>query len=184
MEATLQGIFEEGFDDYTRKHALPLKAHKAADAIRSCRTARLGGHVQRCPDGHVTHIQYNSCKHRSCPRCAALPKARWVDDQQAWILACDHFHAIFTMPRELQPLWQYNRRWFVDVLFQCVRETLMELLTDEKYLGAVPGIIMSLHTWGRTLNLHPHIHCLITGGGLDGKGKWKSAKADYLLPVR
>jgi len=88
------------------------------------------------------------------------------------------------MPGELQPLWHYNRRWFVDVLFQCVRETLMELLKDEKYLGAVPGIILSLHTWGRALNLHPHIHCLITGGGLDGEGRWRSSKADYLLPVR
>ena len=185
MEATLQRIFEEGFDRYAKDRTLPLKAYKAAGAIRTCRTARLGGHVQRCPDGHVTHIQYNSCKHRSCPRCAALPKARWVESQGSRLLACDHYHAIFTIPHELQALWLRNQRWFTDALFQSCRETLMELLRDPKYLGATPGILMSLHTWGRNLNLHPHIHCLITGGGLEeGSGRWKKSKEGFLLPVR
>jgi len=185
MEATLQGIFEAGFDSYAKERTLPLKAYKAASAIRNCRTARLGGHVQCCPEGHVTHVQYNSCKHRSCPRCAALPKARWVESQRSRLLRCDHYHAIFTMPRELQPLWLRNQRWFSDALFQSCRETLMELLKDPKYLGATPGILMSLHTWGRSLILHPHVHCLITGGGLEeGTGKWKESKDGFLLPVR
>lgn len=185
MEAQLQRIFEEGFDRYAKERCLPLKAYKAAEAIRSCRTAKLGGHLQSCPEGHVTRIHYNSCKHRSCPRCAALPRARWVESQQSRLLSCDHFHAIFTMPHELQPLWLRNQRWFTDALFQSCRDTLMELLTDNKYLGATPGILMSLHTWGRSLVLHPHIHCLITGGGLEERsGQWKRSREDFLLPVR
>jgi hypothetical protein len=149
-----------------------------------CRTEAMGAHLQRCPEGHEQHIQYHSCKHRSCPRCSALPKAQWVESQQARLLHCDHYHAIFTLPHELLQLWQYNQRWFSNVLFQVCRDTLITLLKDPKHLGALPGIIMSMHTWGRTLSLHPHIHCLITGGGLTDENHWRSVKHHYLLPVK
>lgn len=150
----------------------------------TCRTAAMGGHVQRCPDGHEQRIQYHSCKHRSCPMCSALPKAQWVEKQKDRLLACDHYHVIFTLPYELLDLWRYNTSWFTHVFFRVVRDTLMTLLKDERHLGALPGILMSMHTWGRTLNLHPHIHCLVTGGGLTLGGEWKSVTHDYLLPVR
>ncbi len=184
MEATLQGIFGHCFDDYAKGRKLPLRMYKAADAIKQCRTSELGGHVQRCPQGHVQHIQYNSCKHRSCPRCSELPKTRWAEAQQARLLACDHYHVIFTLPHELLALWQHNRRWFARTLFQASRETLMTLMQDESHHGVKPGLIMSLHTWGRTLSLHPHIHCLVTGGGLTKQGDWKGVKNGYLLPSR
>ena len=184
MEATLQGIFTHCFDDYAKGIKLPLRMYKAADSIKQCRTAALGGHVQRCPDGHVQHIQYNSCKHRSCPRCAELPRTRWAEAQQARLLDCDHYHVVFTLPHELLGLWQHNRKWFARTLFEAVREALMTLMKDETFHGVTPGIVMSLHTWGRTLSLHPHIHCLVTGGGLTKQGHWKPVQNGYLLPSR
>lgn len=183
MEATLQHIFTANFDRYAQHHPLALKHYKAATAIRQCRTDAMGGHVQRCPDNHESPIQYHSCHHRSCPRCHALSNARWVETQQARLLACDHYHVVFTLPHELLDVWQHNTRWFANALFGASADTLMTLLQDKKHLGALPGIVMALHTWGRTLSLHPHVHCLVTGGGLDTQQRWRSLRYDYLLPV-
>ena len=183
MEATLQRIFNSHFDQYAQHHPLALKHYQAARAIQQCRTEAMGGHVQRCPDHHEAHIQYHSCHHRSCPRCHALSNARWVEAQQARLLACDHYHVVFTLPHELLDLWQHNTRWFANALFGASADTLMTLLQDKKHLGALPGIVMALHTWGRTLSLHPHVHCLVTGGGLDAQQQWRSLRYDYLLPV-
>ena len=183
MEATLQGIFEAGFIDYANSKGLAHKHYKAANAIINCRTDAMGGHIQRCPDHHEQHIQYHSCKHRSCPQCNALPKAKWVDAQHAKLLHCDHYHVVFTLPHELLTLWRYNQRWFAHALFQACRDTLITLLKDPQHLGALPGLLMALHTWGRTLNLHPHVHCLVTGGGLTDDNQWRAVNYNYLLPV-
>lgn len=183
MDTTLQHIFTSDFSRYAKGNSLPYKYYKAANAIMSCRTAALGGHLYGCPDKHEQHVHYNSCKHRSCPLCSALPKARWVDSQRARILDCDHYHVICTLPHELLSLWEYNRYWFSDALFQTCRDTLMTLLKDPKHLGAEPGIIMALHTWGRSLSLHPHMHCLVTGGGLGVDQHWRGVKYNYLLPI-
>lgn len=144
----------------------------------------MGGHVMRCPAGHVERVSYNSCKHRSCPQCSSLPAERWLENQKAQLLACNHFHVICTMPDDLHELWRWNRKLMADLLFRASRETLFDLLGDERYLGAKPGLISSLHTWGRTLVLHPHLHCLVTGGGLDKEGNWRKARQGYLLPAR
>lgn len=184
MKATLQDIFQTSFSRYAEKHRLPLKHHQAANAIMSCRTPALGGHEQHCPDGHESHIQYHSCRHRSCPKCNAMPKEQWVQKQYQKLLAIEHYHVIFTLPHELLPLWRYNQRWFANTMFHVVNETLTTLAKDQKHLGALPGMIQSLHTWGRNLSLHPHIHCLITGGGLTSDGEWKSVKHHYLFPVQ
>lgn len=183
MEATLQGIFTACFAQYARRQRMPLRMHRAAQAIMCCRTAALGGHLQQCPDGHMSRMQYHSCRHRSCPCCSALPKARWVEAQQARLLACDHYHVVFTLPHELLELWSWNRAWCADALFRAARDTLVTLLRDERHLGALPGIVMALHTWGRTLNRHPHVHCLVTGGGLSDTGAWRNVRGGYLLPV-
>ena len=183
MEATLQEIFSQSFSHYAKGKSLPHKYYKAANAIIRCRTPSLGGHLYRCPQDHEQHIQYHSCKHRSCPLCNAFPKAKWVASQQDRLLACDHYHVIFTLPHELLDLWKYNSHWFADQMFQVCRDTLMTLLKDPKHLGALPGLLMTLHTWGRTLSLHPHIHCLVTGGGLDDERNWRATRYDYLLPV-
>ena len=183
MDVTLQNIFTESFQHYAAGKSLPAKYYKAANAIMNCRTPYLGGREYACEDGHEHHSQYHSCKHRSCPLCNELPKARWVDAQHGRLLACDHYHVIFTLPHELLDLWRFNSRWFSDALFQAGRDTLMTLLQDERHLGALPGIIMALHTWGRNLSLHPHMHCLVTGGGLDEEQHWRAVRYHYLLPV-
>ncbi|MGH8630816.1 MAG: IS91 family transposase [Burkholderiales bacterium] len=184
MQPTLQGIFESCFARFAQGRKLPLRAHRAARAIEHCRTAALGGHIQRCPEGHVARVHYNACRHRSCPRCSALPRARWAEAQAARLLGCEHYHVVFTLPHELIALWAYNRAVLNETLFQCARDTLIELSADARFLGATPGILMALHTWGRTLNHHPHVHCLISGGGLTPGGDWKAVQNGYLLPVR
>jgi len=181
---SLQGIFQSSFEAYAAKRKLPLKHYKAAHAIMTCRTPEQGGHIQACPDGHESHIQYHSCRHRSCPRCNALPKEQWIHKQLSKLLEVDHYHLIFTLPHELIPVWKYNKRWFAHTLFHVVKETLLTLSKEDKYMGALPGLLLSLHTWGRNLSLHPHVHCLMTGGGLTDTGEWKGVRNNYLLPAR
>src|SRR5205823_11951621 len=181
---TLQDICCASYPAYERTHPLPAHVRRAARAIMQCRTAALGGHVQACPDGHVARVWYNSCRHRSCPQCAYLQTERWLAFQQARLLACDHYHVIFTLPHELNPLWLANVSVMSTLLFQAVRDTLGTLLADPKYLGAQPGILAALHTWSQTLVLHPHVHCLVTGGGLSPDGRWVAVRNGFLLPAR
>lgn len=179
---TIQAIFLIGYAAFEQMHLLPDFVREAAHALMVCRTAVLGGHTQSCPDGHFHRVWYNSCKHRMCPQCAYLRVEQWLSKQKARILRCDHFHVIFTIPEELRFLWHFNQELMTRILFACSRDTLFELLGDEKYMGAKPGIIASLQTWTRTILTHPHIHCLVTGGGLSLSGLWKPAKRDFLLP--
>ena len=181
---TLQTIFQDAFPAYEQTHPLPAHVRKAARAIMQCRTAVLGGHVQACPDGHMARVWYNSCRHRSCPQCAYLQTERWLALQQARLLACDHSHVIFTLPHDLNPLWLANVPVMTTLLLQAVRATLGTLLADPTYLGAQPGILAALHTWSQTLVLHPHVHCLVTGGGLTAAGDWKAVRNGFLLPAR
>ncbi len=184
MALTLQGIFQQHFFRYAQTRTLPRRIWKAANAIMQCRTPMMGGHVQRCPVGHLTRIQYHSCRHRSCAQCSRLPRAQWAEAQSARLLACDHYHVVFTLPHELLALWESNRAAMARLLFVSARDTLMTLLADPRFLGATPGIVMALHTWGRTLNHHPHVHALVSGGGLTAGGRWKAVTHGYLLPVR
>src|SRR5437667_1492797 len=181
---TLQTIFQDAFPAYEQSHPLPAHVRRAARAIIQCRTAALGGHIQACPEGHIARIWYNSCRHRSCPQCAYLQTERWLALQRARLLACDHYHIIFTLPHDLNPLWLVNVPVMTALLFQAVRATLVELLADPKYLGAQPGILAALHTWSQTLVLHPHVHCLVTGGGWTPAGQWVVVRHGFLLPVR
>jgi hypothetical protein len=181
---TLQTIFQDAYPAYEQTHLLPAHVRRAARAITQCRTAALGGHIQACPDGHISRVWYNSCRHRACPQCAFLQTERWLALQQARLLACDHYHVIFTLPHDLNPLWLANVAGMTTLLFQAVRDTLCTLLADPKDLGAQPGILAALHTWSQTLVLHPHVHCLVTGGGLTADGQWKAVRNGFLLPVR
>ena len=181
---TLQMIFQDAFPAYEQTHPLPAHVRRAARTVMQCRTAALGGHVQACPDGHMARIWYNSCRHRACPQCASLQTERWLALQQARLLACDHYHVIFTLPHDLNPLWLANVSVMTTLLFQAVHDTLRTLLADPKYLGAQPGLLTALHTWSQTLVLHPHLHCLVTGGGLTPDGHWKAVRNGFLLPAR
>jgi hypothetical protein len=181
---TLQTIFQDALPAYEQTHPLPAHVRKAARAIMQCRTAALGGHIQACPEGHVTRVWYNSCRHRSCPQCTYLQTERWLTLQQARLLACDHDHVICTLPHALNPLWLAKGPVMSALLFQTVRDTLPTLLADPKYLGAPPGIIAALHTWSQILVLHPHRHCLVTGGGRTPAGTWVAVRNGFLLPMR
>ncbi len=170
---TLQHIFERGLADYLRTHRLPLLVHKAGHAIRRCRTAALGGHVKACPLGHVEKVFYNSCGHRCCPRCAYLKTEEWLERKAGQLLGCDHFHITFTLPSQLHRLFRYDYRSLAALGFQAVRDTLFELLGDPKYMGALPGLHVTLHTWNRALLFFPHFHVLVTGGGLGADDRRK-----------
>lgn len=180
---SMQEIFLEHMPELEAQRALHPRERRAAQCISECYTAAIGSHVLRCPEGHYEKLQYHACRHRSCPRCAEPSRSRWVDAQMHRLLPCAHFHVIFTLPHELLALWEFNRRVFTALLFDCVRETLQQLMGDERHLGARPGLMMSLHTWGRTLSHHAHMHCLLTAGGLDEWGAWRACKPHWLLPL-
>lgn len=182
MATTLQRIFQHHFPSYPHKDVLSIAQAKAADAMMACCTDELGYEEWVCPkDGHI-HKQSHSCRHRSCPQCNKAYTEQWLEKTQARLLPCGHFHVVFTLPHELNDIWQANRAWCADTLFKAAAETLQQLLADERYLGATPGILASLHTWGRTLSFHPHVHLLVTGGGMKDGG-WVAAQKDFLLPV-
>ena len=153
----------------------PLQAH-VRQAVRmtiQCHTSALGGHVERCPDGHVERIFYNSCGHRFCPRCAGRKRRSWLIKQRAKLLPVRHYHAVFTLPHAFNQLWRLNPQVMGNLLFHSAVGALRELLADERHLGAQPGITVTLETWDERLKFHPHLHCLVTGGGLNPKGEWK-----------
>jgi hypothetical protein len=179
----LQQLLDAHYPAFAAMHPLPEHVRDAVHCLRSCRTAALGGHVQACPEGHVERVWYNSCRHRFCPQCAQLQITQWLERQRARLLACDHYHVIFTLPSELNGLWLANVRELATLLFHAAWATLRELLGDPKYLGAIPGMLAALHTWGQTLVLHPHLHCLVTGGGWDGE-QWRAVRNGYLVPAR
>jgi hypothetical protein len=183
MVVTLQSILQTSFAAYVAAQQVPRRVWRAARAILACRTAALGGHVRQCPAGHVTEVWYNSCRHRACPRCCFQRIGQWLDGWQQQLLPTDHFHVIFTLPSELQELWRWNRQLLTEVLFSSVRETVLTLLSDPKWLGATPGMLATLHTWSRTLAFHAHVHCLISGGGLTVRGSWQPVRTGFLLPV-
>jgi hypothetical protein len=182
--ATLQDILQRHFKDYAQTRRLSVPQRRAGNALSACRTARLGGHVQRCPNGHVERVWYNSCRHRSCPQCNGLARERWLAKMRARLIGCAHHHVIFTIPHELNALWMLNTPALMQALFAAVRATLTELLDDPRYLGAQAGAIMALHTWSRALALHPHIHVLISDGGLSSAGLWVTPKRSHFLPAR
>lgn len=182
---TVQQILQRGYTAFEQRHPLPAHVRKAARALLACRTARLGGHVQACPAGHVERVWYNSCRHRLCPQCAWLQVERWLVKQKIPLLACDHYHVIFTIPSALQDLWLANVAAMTQLLFASVHDTMLELLGDPHYLGATPGILATLHTWPQTQRLHPHIHALVTGGGLTPQADgWRAQRVFAALAGR
>ena len=169
---------------YARHRRLRADVKRAFGRICVCRTAELGAHIKRCDCGHVQSIEYNSCRHRCCPQCQGARKVNWLKKISEQLLPCAHTHVIFTVPEQFNIFWQYNRRLFAEILLKAARETLITLLTDPQHLGATPGIISVLHTWGRNLSIHPHVHCLVTTGGVDDNGTFVKPKRSILVPNR
>ena len=152
-------------------------------AIEVCRTHVLGGHADVCDGCGFTRPAYNSCRNRHCPKCQALTQAAWIERRMQHVLATHHFHVVFTLPHELQPIALRNRKLIFDFLFSAASRTLLALGNDEQRLGAQLGVTAVLHTWTRDLRFHPHVHCIVTGGGLAGD-RWISSRQKYLFPAR
>jgi predicted Zn-ribbon and HTH transcriptional regulator len=179
----VQDIFRTHGESYRQTHNLPVHILKAMSAIEACRTKALGGHVERCNDCGHTRNAYNSCKNRHCPKCQSLEKEKWIYNQQENLLNVRYFHVVFTIPDTLNTPAFQNQKVLYDILFKAVSETLAELCGDKKYLGASVGFTSILHTWGQNLMHHPHIHCVIPGGGI-GTNKWISSRKKFFIPVK
>lgn len=159
---------------------------RTLDAVRRCRTASLGSHVDGCTAcGHV-RISYNSCRNRHCPKCQGAEREKWIQAREAELLPVPYFHVVFTLPDALNKLCLFKPKLLYDLLFKTSWSVLNSFGHDPKLLGAQTGMISILHTWGQTITLHPHLHCIVPGGGLTKQGKWKQAKSDgkYLFSVK
>ena len=138
-------------------------------AIEICRTAALGGHVERCEDCGETRIAYNSCRNRHCPKCQGLARAQWLADRQAELLPVPYYHVVFTVPAAVAAIGLQNKAVIYDILFKAAAETVRIIAADHKHLGAETGMIAILHTWGQNLFHHPHVHGIVPGAGSDGR---------------
>lgn len=181
MSVTVQDILHAAYADFERTRAVAGYVRQAMWWLLRCGTGALGGYRRRCPDGHMSEEAYRSCRHRACARCAWRRGQQWLAGWEPRLLPGRHFQVVFTLPSELHPLWRSNRRVLAELLFRAVRETLLQLLADPKWLGAQPGVLMALHTWSRSLALHPHVHCLVSGGGVTAAGQWRAVRGDYLI---
>lgn len=178
-------IFRQYGHAYRQSHEMPLNQLRTMRAIEICRTQELGGHVDECDTCGAIRISYNSCRNRHCPKCQFLKKERWLEERKEDLLPVEYFHVVFTIPEKLNPLALRNQRVFYNILFRSVSETLTELSRDPKLLGAQIGFICILHTGGQNLMDHPHIHCIVTGGGLSLDDKrWVSCGKGFFLPVK
>ncbi len=172
-------------------HLTPTQK-KALRDLALCRTAALGGHIERCLDCGHERPAYNSCRNRHCPKCQALSRARWLERESTYLLPVEYHHVVFTLPAELAELALVNPAAIYNLLMQSASTTLREVAANPKRLGAQVGVLMVLHTWGQNLHDHPHVHCVVTGGGLscnargevDASPRWMSCRPGFFLPVR
>ncbi|PDT00546.1 IS91 family transposase [Rhizobium chutanense] len=180
-------IFRRYGEQYRQTHDAHLGrvARRVMSAVEMCRTARLGGHVQQCQDCDKLRIAYNSCRNRHCPKCQGQASRDWLAARQADLLPVGYFHVVFTVPQEIAAIAFQNKATVYAILFRAVAETLRKLAADPRHLGAEIGFIAVLHSWGQNLHYHPHIHCIVPGGGLSAdQSRWVACRQSYFLPVR
>jgi Putative transposase/Transposase zinc-binding domain len=165
--------------------SMSMAQHRVMTAIEVCRTAVLGGHLEQCDQcGHQRNA-YNSCGDRHCPKCQSLARAQWLQDRQSELLDTQYFHVVFTLPEQIATIAYQNKRQLYGILFRAAAETLRTIAADPKHLGAEIGFLAVLHTWGSNLLHHPHLHCVVTGGGLSADGsQWISCRTGFFLSVR
>ena len=179
----IQDIFNLFYSSYCDIYGINGELNKVARAIMNCKTGALGSNANICDDcGHI-EIHHNSCRNRHCPNCQAISKELWIDARKSEVIDAPYYHVIFTVPAELNSLFFCNQKLIYSMFHKCVSQTLLELSADEKYLGAKPGIIQVLHTWGQKLDYHPHIHAIVAGGGLSKFNIFKSGNSDFFIPV-
>jgi hypothetical protein len=180
-------VFRRYGDAYREQHGASLctAQRRVMTAIELCRTAALGGHVEQCDQCGHQRISFNSCRDRHCPKCQSLARAQWLDDRRAELLASQYFHVVFTLPKEIAAIAYQNKAPVYGILFRAAAETLQTIAADPKHLGAEIGFFAVLHTWGQNLLHHPHLHCVVAGGGLSPDGtRWISCRPGFFLPVR
>lgn len=180
---TIQDIFIQYGDEYIKNHNLSKEQWDVYNTIRNCKTRQLGVHRITCEHCGETTIGYNSCRNRHCPMCQSYAREKWIERESKDIIDCPYFHIVTTIPIELNELTLYNKKIMYNILFKSTSEAIQTLAEDTKWLGAKVGITSILHTWGQTLELHPHIHSIVTGGGLKNN-KWVQCNNNYLFKVQ
>lgn len=177
-------LYGEHYKATQRKH-LNLDQLKVMSAIQRCRSAQLGGHLLHCPQCNTQLIAYNSCRNRHCPKCQSSAAERWLKARQTQLLPVDYYHLVFTLPAAISQLAFYNKTEVYQLLFRAAAQTLTTIAGDPKRLGAQIGATMVLHTWGSAMPHHPHVHCIVPGGGISAdKQRWQACKTGYFLPVK
>ena len=179
-------VFREFAAEYLAKYGQTAAAERQVlHAITACKTAALGGHKAKCSACEHEAFFYNSCRDRHCPRCQGQARAKWLEKRSSELLETPYFHVVFTLPEGLAPIALNNKRVLYEVLFRAASETLLKVARNPKHLGAEIGVLAVLHTWGQTLNHHPHVHCVVPGGGLSrDKSRWVRGRGSFFLPVR
>jgi len=165
--------------------ALPAAQRRVVRDITACRTAALGGHLERCDQCGYSQVAYDSCRNRHCPKCQAAARAEWMEARAEELLPVEYFHVVFTLPEQLAPLALQNKRVIYNLLFKATSETLLEIAADQRHLGARIGFFAVLHSWGQTMQFHPHLHCVLPGGGLSAdNSRWIACRPGFFLPVK
>jgi len=180
-------VFRRYGESYRRQHGASLSTaqRRVMTAIEVCRTAALGGHLERCDSCPHERPSYNSCRNRHCPKCQSLARAQWVEKRNAEVLDCEYFHVVFTVPEDIAAIAYQNKDLVYGILFRTTAETLTTIGADPKHLGAEIGFFAVLHTWGQNLLHHPHLHCVVPGGGISPNGtRWIPCRPGFFLPVR
>lgn len=180
---TIKDIFKMFGSNFIKTHKLSEKQWKVYNAIINCGTKELGYHICTCEECGEKYFGYNSCRNRHCPMCQNYAREKWINNESSYLLDCPYFHIVTTVPSELNEIALYNKKEFYDILFKATSESILELCEDPKWLGAKVGITSILHTWGQTMEFHPHIHSIVTGGGLKNN-KWIQTDKDYLIKVQ
>jgi len=189
MRPTLEvaDIFRCHGEAFRRSHGAHLGRieRRVMAAIEVCRTPALGGHVEQCGDCGLVRCAYNSCRNRHCPKCQGLARAEWLEARQAELLPVPYYHVVFTLPAPAAEIAFQNKRTVYAILFRAAADAMRDIAADPKHLGAEIGTITLLHTWGQTLQHHPHLHCIVPGGGLSSDGtRWVACRPGFFLPVR
>lgn len=170
---------------YQQRHPLPWYQRALLRAVEICRTAVLGGHVEQCDHCSHQRISYNSCRNRHCPKCQSLARAKWLQQRQGELLPVEYFHVVFTVPNQIAAIAFYNKKAVYSILFRAAAETLLTIAGDPKHLGARIGFFAILHSWGQNLLHHPHLHCVVPGGGFsEDHQRWTGCRPGFFLPVR
>jgi hypothetical protein len=185
--AEVADVFRRYGGAYRQQHGASLSTaqRRVMTAIERCRTAALGGHVEQCDACRHQRICYNSCRNRHCPKCQSLARAQWLEDRRSELLTTPYFHVVFTLPQVIAAIAHYNKGPVYNILFHAAAETLQTIAADPKHLGAELGFFAVLRTWGQTLLHHPHLHCVVAGGGLTADGsRWITCRPTFFLPVR